>query len=68
MFLLFDGRAKSGVTLDAVVLDEADSEEEAREAGLGCWRNQDAIWYHDGQPRWDLPPAGPNPPDWKKNA
>lgn len=66
-FILFDGRAKSGDSSDATVLDTADTEEEAIESGKVDWRKYDAIWYEfdlegnnlvNGKPRWDLPPAG----------
>lgn len=44
-FILWDGRAKGGDTDDASVVDTADTEQEAREAGLTQWRGYDAIWF-----------------------
>ena len=66
-FILFDGRAKSGDTDDAAVLDTAEDEIEAREVGRSIHGNTDATWFEydclDGKnctnpvPRWDIPPA-----------
>ncbi len=62
-FILFDGRAKSGDTDEASVLDTAMNIYEARRAGNSTWRDYDAIWMEidDKQVevglRWDLPPA-----------
>jgi hypothetical protein len=67
MFVLYDGRAKTGDTDDASVLDTADTEAEARCAGRTAWQDYDAIWYEyeqrgdrlmAGKARWDLPPVG----------
>lgn len=62
MFLLYDARARTtGDTDQATVLDTADSEEEAREAGT--LHEADALWYEyecvgtelaGGTPRFDL--------------
>lgn len=69
MFLLYDGRAKSGETEDATVMDTAHSEEEARQSGEKNWAGHDAIWYEcdvddagagnpiNEKPRWDIPPC-----------
>ena len=43
MFVLFDGRARSGDTDDAAVLDTADSEAGAKSC-KGDWP-KDSIWY-----------------------
>ena len=67
-FLLFDGRAKVGLLDRAMVLDTADTEEEARAelAPGGTWEDQDAIWaevppndasIEDEHLRWDLLPG-----------
>lgn len=63
-FLLMDGRAASGSEDDldrAAVLDTADSEAEAREAGKTTWEGHDAIWMDTAGGasvlRYDLPPA-----------
>lgn len=70
-FMLYDGRAKSGDTESAAVMDTADTEAQARKAGKSDWRGYDAIWFEsrvveqraDGSqvveetPRWDLPPC-----------
>jgi hypothetical protein len=45
MFLLYDGRAKSGDTDRAIVMDTATSEEEAAELSQSTWADHDAIWY-----------------------
>jgi len=69
-FILFDGRAKSGDTDDASVMDTADSEQEARRNGARFWSGADAVWFeHDfvnGEAineriRPDIPP-GNKPP------
>lgn len=68
IFILYDGRAKSGDTDDSDVMDMATSEKQARKEGLGTWKGYDAIWYEyevkgrskklvNGIPRFDLPPA-----------
>jgi hypothetical protein len=44
-FILWDGRAKSGETDEATVLDTADTDEEARKSGLNEWHGYDAIWF-----------------------
>ena len=65
IFILYDGRAKSGDTDDAAVMDVADSVAEAWQASRQCWRNIDAIWYENNfddkgevatevGPRWDI--------------
>ena len=65
IFILYDGRAKSGNTDDASVMDVADSVNEAWQSTRQCWRDIDAIWYEnefelDGKtavevgPRWDI--------------
>lgn len=58
LFILYDGRAKSGNIDEADALDTADTEQEARQSGLTMWEGMDAIWYENGEkPRWDLPPC-----------
>lgn len=61
-FLLYDGRARSGDTDDAIVLDTATSEKECRRVSRSH-RGEDAIWYEysvNGEilteigPRYDL--------------
>ena len=65
IFILYDGRAKSGDTDDASVMDTADSVNEAWASSRQCWRDIDAIWYENvfddkGEvatevgPRWDI--------------
>ena len=66
-FLLYDGRAKSGDTENAWVMDTAMTEDEARREGNTTWKGHDAIWeeVREVEPgvveavrlRWDLPPA-----------
>lgn len=71
-FILYDGRAKTGDTDVAQILDTAETEIEAREEGASR-RGEDGIWYEydvqapkdpsgtpilvNGKARWDLPPA-----------
>lgn len=66
-FILFDGRAKAGDTDNAVIMDVADTEGEARRASKS-WRDYDVIWYEykftevlngtptyeEVGPRWDI--------------
>ncbi len=65
-FILYDGRALAGDPDDASVLDTAETEQEARQAGQHTWAGYDAIWYEydqrgdklvNGTPRYDLPPT-----------
>lgn len=67
MFVLYDGRAMAGDPDDASVMDTAEAEAEAAEAGRTTWAGHDAIWYEydqkrdklvNGIPRPDLPPRG----------
>lgn len=64
MFILYDGRAKSGDPSGAFALDTAVDEDEAREAGVTTWVGHDAVWYEHkseddpGTMRADLPPCG----------
>lgn len=67
MFILYDGRAFVGNTEDASILDTAETEEEAIEAGKEAWEDFDAIWYEydvkgeeliNEKQRPDLPPWG----------
>lgn len=68
MFLLFDGRAKTGDTDDASLLDTADTEEAVAVANES-WRGHDCVWFqfdHDGcgnlsnpRQRNDLAPRSP---------
>ena len=44
VFILYDGRAKSGDTDDASVIVIADSEAEAS-SDSEDWRDVDAVWY-----------------------
>lgn len=62
VFILYDGRAKSGDTDRAIAMDTADSEEEAVEASFSH-EEIDAVWYEydlvDGvavneRPRFDI--------------
>ena len=66
-FLLLDGRAKFGQLDRAIVMDTADTEEEARRelAPGGTWHGHDAIWgevppnnasLEEKHLRWDLLP------------
>ncbi|MCP9469294.1 MAG: hypothetical protein NNA31_04755 [Nitrospira sp.] len=64
-FVLYDGRAVGGNTDDALVMDMAETEKEARKAGSTTWHGQDGIWYEydergdelvGGTPRFNLPP------------
>lgn len=65
MFILFDGRAKSGDTDRAAVMDTAETVHEAWSASRQCWEDVDAIWYEhiwdevqsayvEVAPRWDI--------------
>jgi len=46
MFILYDGRAKMPDNEEnASVMDTAETEAEAKAAGLGTWADHDAIWY-----------------------
>lgn len=47
IYILFDGRAKSGDSDDGAVLDTASSVNEAWQASRQCWRDVDAIWYEN---------------------
>lgn len=67
MYVLYDGRALSGDPDEASVMDTAESEAHASEAGRTTWAGSDAIWYEydangdrltNGNPRYDLPPRG----------
>jgi hypothetical protein len=67
-FILFDGRALSGDTDDAAVLEVVETEEQARQAGATSWKGYYAVWYEydvDGKKlinermRPDLPPCLP---------
>lgn len=62
MFLLFDGRARSGDTDAAAILDSAKNADEARRQSVS-WKGTDAIWFeykragivlHDGRMRSDI--------------
>lgn len=44
-FMLYDGRARGGDTERAVVMDTAETEQEARREGNTTWRGHDAVWY-----------------------
>ena len=68
LFVLYDGRAKSGNTDRASVFVTASSEKEAQQDGRDpAW--QDGIWYEydclpngvitNGRPRWDIAPNKP---------
>ena len=66
-FILYDGRAKTGGTDTATVIDTASSEQEAERSGKADWAGHDAIWYEydlngdkatNEKARWDLPPCG----------
>ncbi len=58
VWILLDGRAKVGRQDEAHMLDLAETEEEAREAGETTWEDHDAIWVDpSGDLRWDVPPA-----------
>jgi hypothetical protein len=67
MFVLYDGRAKSGNDEDADVMDTADTEIQARKRGAKSWKGHDGIWFQyrlddqenllEGRPRWDIPPC-----------
>ncbi len=57
MLILYDGRAKNpDMEHDATIMDTADDEQEATEAGKTAWKDHDVIWYDDNGPRWDIPP------------
>jgi hypothetical protein len=64
-FLLYDGRAVES-TEDALVMDTAGTEDEARRIGSKDWDGYDFIWWEyeangrtirNGEPRYDLPPC-----------
>jgi hypothetical protein len=55
-FVLYDGRARLEGPEGALVLDTAETEQEARETGED-WDGMDAIWFERDKPRPDLPPA-----------
>ena len=58
VWLLLDGRAKTGLVDRAAVLDTASSEDEARRVGTEDYSDIDAIWQDPaGELRWDVPPA-----------
>ena len=45
LFILYDGRAKSGDPDEASVMDTARTEGEARKSSKTNWRDYDVIWY-----------------------
>lgn len=47
IFILYDGRAKSGDSDDGAVMDTANSVAEAWAASRQCWRDVYAIWYEN---------------------
>jgi hypothetical protein len=54
LFILYDGRAKTGDTDKASVFVTAGSEAEARHDGLHVWSEYDAVWYqYDCEPAED---------------
>lgn len=45
LFILFDGRARSGDTDDAAVITTADTEEEAEADSRYPWNGYSAVWF-----------------------
>lgn len=56
IFILYDGRSILGNRGDAVALDTAADEAEARWLGDTIWAGHDAVWWEGDECRYDLPP------------